>query len=374
MFSYRALLLVSCLCLFSAPPGWCQEGGDETGADTSGGISLAKCIENLDIKGDLRVRYENRDLDDAVIENPSPERMQTRFRLGFVWKESSDGWEIGAGLASGGPAATSTNDTWSEEEFFETGDIRLDYAYARHVYKPFELILGQQKNPFESSWLMWDTDVRPAGLTLNLKQEPFFVTAGAYDVIQLGEDFGILYAAQVGVKAKMQAAEITCAASYYDFDDEFEDGTRPNPEYEYNIVDLYAQADIDAGSFTIRPYAHVFKNIGADGVVGGSAMDADLDPEDEDLGWVAGTAAGFMGFEVDYTYIVLGADSFVGGLTDATFGSGVGPTDLKGHRVMVSYAFTKCFSLGYSLYLYEALERNGQPDGRLYHIEANYKF
>lgn len=382
MHAKRVLLLVLCLCLFFPALGWCQEGQVETKEDKSGNISLAKCIEGLDIRGDLRIRYENRDLDDSNEddsdeddsgENPSSlERMQTRFRLGFVWKPPSGAWEIGAGLATGGPVATSTNDTWSEEEIFETGDIRLDYAYARHVSKPFELIAGQQKNPFETSWLPWDTDVRPAGFTLMFEQEPFFVTAGAYDVLQFEEDFGILYAAQLGIKAKMQGAEITCAAAYYDFNDEFEDGTRPNPDYEYNIVDLYAQADIAVGDLTIGPYAQVFKNLGAGGSV--SAMDADLDPSDEDLGWIAGVVAGFMKFEVDYAYVWLAADSFVGGLTDATFGSGIGPTDVKGHRIMVSYAFTECISVGTNFYIYEAIERDDQPDGFLYHIEANYKF
>jgi hypothetical protein len=26
-------------------------------------------------------------------------------------------------------------------------------------------IVGQQKNPFETSWLLWDGDVRPTGFT-----------------------------------------------------------------------------------------------------------------------------------------------------------------------------------------------------------------
>jgi len=354
--------------------GWCQNGKDGTGEDVKQGISLAKCIEELEIRGDLRVRYENRDLDDSGEDDSSLDRMQTRFRLGFLWKPSGGSWEVGAGLATGGPVATSANNTWSDEEFFEKGDIRLDYAYARHVMKPFEFIAGQQKNPFETTWVLWDTDVRPAGLTLKVEQEPFFLTAGGYDVIQRETDFGILYAAQAGVKAKMQAAEITLAAAYYDFDDEFEEEESPTPDYRYNVVDLYGQAEIEAGSFTIGPYAQVFKNIGADGDAGESAMDADLDPDDNDLGWAVGAVIGFMNFEVDYTYIRLEADAFVGGLTDATFGSGIGPTDVKGHRITVSYAFTECFSLGTNVYIYEALERDDEPDGLLYHLEANYKF
>ncbi|HNY65175.1 MAG TPA: putative porin [Deltaproteobacteria bacterium] len=363
---------VLCLCLFFPVLGWCQEGQAESKADAAGGLTLAKCIEGLDIRGDLRVRYENRDLDDSGEDDSSLERMLTRFRLGFVWKNPTDNWEVGAGLATGGLAATSTNDTWSEEEIFETGDIRLDYAYARHVFGPVEFIAGQQKNPFESSWLQWDTDVRPAGFTLKFAHEPIFVTAGAYDVLQFEEDFGILYAVQAGIKAKMEAVQITIAAAYYDFDDEFEEDEAPNPDYEYNIVDLYAEAEIKAGDLTLAPYAQVFKNLGADGDT--SAMDAGLDPEDEDLGWIVGVVAGFKGFEVDYAYAQLGADSFVGGLVDATFGSGIGPTDTKGHRIMVSYALSDCFTLGTNFYIYEALERKNVPDGFLYHIEATYEF
>ncbi|HQG30905.1 MAG TPA: putative porin [Deltaproteobacteria bacterium] len=372
MNTQRVLLLVLCLCICSPVIGWCQNGKDGTGEDAKQGITLAKCIEEIDISGDLRIRYEHRDLDDSGEEDSSLKRMQTRFRLGFVWKPSSGSWEVGAGLATGGPVATSANNTWSDEEFFEKGDIRLDYAYARHVFKPFEFIAGQQKNPFETTWVMWDTDVRPAGLTLKAEQEPLFITAGAFDVIQRETNFGILYAVQAGVKAKVQGAEVTLAAAYYDFDDEFEEEAGPSPQDRYNVVDLYGQVEVEAGGFTIGPYAQVFKNIGAGGDE--SAMDEGIDPDNNDLGWVAGAVIGFMKFEVDYTYIWLEADSFVGGLTDATFGSGIGPTDIKGHRITVSYAFTECFSLGTNFYIYEAIKRDDVPDGFLYHIEANYKF
>ena len=123
-------------------------------------LVLSKHIDNMSIKGDLRVRYERRDRDLAAGGNDVLERMRARFRAGMVWKNSSENWEVGAGLTTGGVKGTSTFDTWGEDEFFETGDIRLDYAYGKHTLGPFKLTAGQQKNPFETSWLLWDSDLR----------------------------------------------------------------------------------------------------------------------------------------------------------------------------------------------------------------------
>ena len=76
-------------------------------------IQLPKQVEGLKIQGDLRLRYERRITDnDAIAANETnQDRFRTRFRIGAIW-QTTDGWEIGAGLATGdNNTATSTNDT-----------------------------------------------------------------------------------------------------------------------------------------------------------------------------------------------------------------------------------------------------------------------
>ena len=103
-------------------------------------ITLAnKAIDQVKIKGDLRVRYERRDTEyENSDDDYARDRWRSRFRIGGVWKNKKEDWEVGAGLATGGSGATSTNDTWSDDEPFETGDIRLDYAYAKHKMNDFD--------------------------------------------------------------------------------------------------------------------------------------------------------------------------------------------------------------------------------------------
>ena len=252
-----------------------------------------------------------------------------------------------ARLATGGPAATSTLEYLSRRGVFETGDIRLDYAYASHNIEPVTFIAGQQKNPYQTSWLLWDSDVRPAGFTLQIDPGMFFVTAGGYDVIQIevDQDFGILYAVQAGTEIELQDAGISVAVAYYDFDGDFErqfrrDNPNLDPDYEFNVIDLYASAEMDFGDIGLTVYGQVFKNIGAEGNAGQSILGGTLDPEEENVGWTAGIEAEFMRFVLEYTYAELGADAFVPGLTDATSGRG-GDTDLKGIS-QSSIHVTKC--------------------------------
>jgi len=365
------LLLV---CLLAPAQILCQEDQGAGGADGAGGMTLRECMENLTLKGDLLIRYSVLDLDNPVQDDETLDRIQTRFRVGFTWKSAGDDWELGAGLASGDLESTTTLDTWSEEDFFETGDIRLDYAYASHYLGPATFTAGQQINPFETSWLLWDADVRPAGFTLRVDPGAFFVTAGGYDVIQREEDFGILYAAQAGVEISAQGADITLAVAYYDFDSDFEREYRPNPDYEYNIVDLFAGADARLGDIGLTVYGQVFENIGAEGRAGEGVLGGGLDPEEENMGWAAGIEISLLRFTLEYTYAELGADAFVAGLTDATFGSGVGESDVKGHIISLDFDVTECFTVGGNVYIYEALERENEPEAVQYHAELTYLF
>lgn len=376
---YLCIFLVACLLLPAQLLG--QENGQADEEQAAGGVTLRDCIENLTLQGDLLIRYELLDLDDPVEGDSTRDRIRTRFRLGFDWKSIDEDWQLSAGLATGGLSATSTLDTWSEEEFFETGDIRLDYAYASHYFGPATFIAGQQKNPYQTSWLLWDSDVRPAGFTLKVEPGPFFVTFGGYDVIQIevDQDFGILYAAQAGTEIELENAGLTLAVAYYDFDGDFErqfrrDNPTLDPDYEFNVVDLYAGAEMDIGDIGLTVYGQAFENIGADGGPGQSVLGGTLDPEEENIGWVAGVKAKLMQFVLEYAYAELGADAFVPGLTDATFGNGVGDTDLKGHIISLDFNVTKCFTVGGNVYIYEALERNGEPEAVQYHGELGYKF
>ena len=367
----KACIIILCI-LFSAMSY--AEGANQSNEKNI--LQVSQQINRLSIKGDLRIRYERLEQEKASGDKEALDRMRSRFRLGAVWENSAENWEIAAGLATGGEKATGTLDDWGENEFFETGDIRLDYAYAKHIFNGITVTAGQQKNPFKTSWLLWDSDIRPTGFTVHYTNN-IFSTFGLYDVKQYKNDgdFGSLYALQLGTKQKIDKVNMNVAATYYFFDKVFAENNRPNPDYEYQIVDLYGDASIPLGKVKLSGYAQVFQNLGADGDKGEGVLGAKLNPEDEDMGWVLGFSAGINKIKAGYAYAEVGSDSCVGGLKDATFGSKVSNTDLKGHKVTVSYTLTPHCTIDGRVFIYKALERDNQNEvNPLYHFEVNYKF
>ncbi len=336
-------------------------------------------IDQLDIKGDLRIRYERRDRKEPTTSSAADkarDRFLTRFRIGGVWKNKDENWEVGAGLCTGGNAGTSTNDTWGEEAPFETGDIRIDYAYAKHKTDNVAITLGQQKNPFVCSWLIWDSDLRPTGLTGQYASDlGLFVTLGGYGVILYDDDnTAMMYAGQAGYNHTFGDVRLTTAVGYQHYDSIFSSAEAPNPDYDFQIGDIILMAEIPVNGVNLSPYAQVWNNFGADGVAGTGQRGGNLEPEDEDIGWVAGLTAKMGAIKCGYAYAVVGADSIYGGLTDATFGSGVGGTDLKGHKLDISYGFTKNISAALTVMLYEAAELENQREADMYQFDLNYKF
>ena len=339
-------------------------------------------IEGLELSGDLRVRYELRNYDapNGATENQS--RFRSRVRLGADWKNKTEKWQVGIGLCTGGTAATSTDNTWGETSDFETGDIRLDYAYAKHKISDFAFTLGQQKNPFKGSWTVWDSDVRPAGLTAEYKSKiGVFATAGVYNVRYYSNGNGkggnpsMLYAGQLGYEQKFGDITALIAAGYQQHDGVFRNHTLPsNPDYDFQVGDLYATATIPVGIVELSPYAQIWQNFGADGPIGSGQRGSNLDPEDEDLGWVAGVEGKFMGFTLNYGYAVVEADSIYSGLIDQSFGSGINNTDVEGHRFAGYYNITKNWSAGLTAWFCQAKERANIADVDLYQFDVLYKF
>jgi hypothetical protein len=351
-------------------------------------IALAnKAIDQLKIKGDLRVRFETRNVEhDGGDENR--DRFRTRFRVGGVWKNKAENWEVGAGLATGGTSATSTNDTWSESSPFETGDIRLDYAYGKHKWNDFTFTAGQHKNPWKRSWIIFDSDIRFAGFTGNYTSDiGFFVTAGAYGAKYYkasGDDYNtaMLYAGQLGYGGKVGDVKYTLTAGYHTYDssfisDEYENGDLENVDpdkYELNIADIYGDLKFKLGKTKMKVYGNYWTNLDPDGEVGQGQLGGNIDPENEDIGYVLGLEAKIKKFKFQYAYAHVEADSLYGPLKDADFGTGINDTDVEGHKIGVSYSFTKNVSTSFTGMMYEPIEKDDEPDANLYQFDLKYKF
>lgn len=353
-------------------------------------IALANsAIDQLKLQGDLRVRFETRQIDNDNADDKNRDRLRTRFRVGGVWENTAESWEVGAGLATGTTEATSTNATWSESSPFETGDIRLDYAYGKHKWQDLTFTAGQHINPFKTTWIFWDSDVRFAGFTGGYESDMgLFATAGAYGVRYYKastDDYNtaMLYAGQVGFKGKANDLKYILAAGYQTYDQSFINEENENSgllqyvdpdKYGLDIGDLYGDVQFPLGDAKMKLYGQLWQNFGADGNSGQSQQGDHLDPEDEDMGWVLGVETKISKFKLGYAYTSIEADSLYGYLKDADFGTGLNNTDIKGHKIDFGYDFTKNVSFGITAMLYQAIELDNEPDVDLYQVDLVYKF
>jgi len=354
-------------------------------AKGTGLLTLGSNVENLTIKGDLRVRYEVISAGDEG----DLDHFRQRFRLGFLWK-TNEGWEIGAGLATGhanggsngAKGATSSNDTYSRQSPFENGDIFLDYAYAKHKWENTSLTLGQHKNPFVSTSLLWDSDVRFVGVTGQWASPDsgFFATGGAY-VVQTFDsasdenDDANLLAAQLGYEAN----GLTAALGYYHFDSATTVDTIGAATGDDNIqlVSAYLEYAGKTDSFKYKVYGEYTINIGADDSTSSQAAGSQ---ESEDQAFVLGAEIGVDKWKFKYAYARFESDSALSSLSDADFGNtvgtGTGVNNVEGHILGVSYNVTKNFQVGGKVILAEEVEDSGNnaSDGELLQIDFLYKF
>ena len=408
----------------------------ETNSRVDNKIQLGKGIEGLKLTGDVRFRYETRDrqVDNYKVHPTSADakkntdkdrtRLRERFRLGGVWTNKDEAWEVGAGVASGngrdGGLTTadgrSTDADWGRNGAFDHLELWLDYAYAKHKWEyggtPVSLTVGQQKSPFVSTLLTWDPDLRPAGLTLQYG-EPLakdytgpFATGGAYQLYYLSngtpingniqsdlDDNVFWFAAQAGYKMKTWLA----SAGYQKVTDAYRNVAAANfgasqvpnttvgagdTGYGYDVVELYGEYKQKLANLEIKPYAHVAYNLSADGPKSQARNAGATAPETENLGWILGADFRIGAWSLGYGYAYVGADAVFGPLRDNTFGdtAGVTDTDIQGHALRLGYDVTRNVNLSLAYYLLSRINGgstktvNEADSAELIRAEVLYKF
>ena len=331
-------------------------------------------VEGLTIKGDYRFRYEYRE-DESGNDR---DRFRQRFRLGFTWK-TNEGWEIGAGLATGGNGATSTNQTVSDNTEFETGDIRLDYAYAKHKWENTSLTVGQHKNPYVSSSLLWDSDVRFVGLTGQWSDDEsgLFLTGGAYVVQTFETDTGDNDDAELlALQAGIESGGFTGALAFYLFDEASNQANGVTGDDELQLASAYVEYAGKTDSFKYKIWGEYTINFGADDNTTSQA--AGSNQEDDDQAWAIGAEIGVDKWKFKYMYAHMEADSAYGDLTDGDFGTALGnsnnSTNIEGHKFGVGYKVTKNFEIAATYILTEEIEGSTGDEGELFQLDFKYKF
>ena len=394
-------------------------------------IQLGKGIDGLKITGDARIRAETASLGYAKPNAANTKnakdfsRFRERLRVGGVWTNKAENWEIGAGLATGNdPNGRTGNSDWGQDTkgAYDRLNIWLDYGYAKHKWNwdgtPVSLTLGKQKSGFVTSRLNWADDLRPEGLTLqygNPQEEKYygaFATLGGYQVQYLTngattaadgssylQSFGsnvFELHGQTGYRYKGDDGVWLGAVGYQKITNGFKDTSgglyqkSQNPgfsggkytDYDYDIFDAYTEYKTTLGGFEVKPYAHLAYNAGATGKT--SQQKDTSTTGSSNLGWLLGADVKRDQWTFGYGYAYIGADSVFGPFRDTGFGytSGLQDTDLQGHVFRLGYDVTKNFNLGATWYLLNRIE-GGSKDNKtvnspdtssLVQLDAVYKF
>ena len=245
---------------------------------------------------------------------------------------------------------------------FSRKDAYIDLAYFDYhpeLIDGLRLVGGKMENPFyRVSDLVFDNDLNPEGVALKYKADSDTLVGwvlGTYlpVVERSADDDTTLMGAQIGGTLKNDEAKqsYTLGASYYTYDNiegmsalgndgttgrgnsvdkvTDEDGKVTSATYlgEYNIVEAFADANIDVG-IPLKFYGNYVMN---------------NDAVDEDTGYLVGLTLGKAkdpgSFDLDYNFRHLENDAVVGAFTDSdSFGGG---TDGEGHRISFGYQITK---------------------------------
>ncbi|MCF7888093.1 MAG: putative porin [Candidatus Omnitrophica bacterium] len=351
--------------------------------------ALPSWVQNLKLKGDLRLRYQWEDKSSATGSSPDRHRGRYRFRLGLE-SEVNDQLIVAAGLATGSSDPRSTNQTMTDT--FGTPDIRLDYAYAEWSANPWMTLRGGKvksikKEIFRPSDLLWDSDIHPEGLTIALDKKVNDTNLFANNAFWvLGESSSdtsdpVMWVVQPGFKTKLSDdVKLTAAVAGYFFDNvkgatlnhSAESNTLENGvlKYNYNSVSPSIQLDIK------EPF-----NIA---VLDKMSLFGDFvynpDPSDKNQGWLAGVKFKMAGplkifgkkWDLKYMYRHLEKDAWLDTFPDSDAQGGA--TDVKGHEVAISYPLGKNTSLGLDYYLVQNIDATDPKRRHVLQVDWEMKF
>ncbi|MDD4889333.1 MAG: putative porin [Phycisphaerae bacterium] len=365
---------------------------------------IPKWLDGLKFTGDIRVRYEGQFFNGHTAGKTTPwdyNRGRFRVRFGFA-KDFTDEWSGGFMLATG-----NTSDPWETNQTM-TGDftrkpIQVDQAWIqykpKYLNKEVTVVAGKFANPFVTTEMLWDADIRPEGAaeTWNHKfSEDFstFMTAGQF-ILQdnANADMVALLAYQLGIRYKISPrTALTLAAAYYQYVNVDEDtqlasfkkgnsvetgalhgvgGTHFSSigKQDFQILDLYSDITFMIGEKAKQRPLKFF------GQVDWNLDNSAPSPwSDEKLAFIAGASFGQIkkkgDWEVSYNYRWVEANAIVAAFSESAFGG----TNRQGHNVGFKYALADNVTAGVKYFFYDWIVPTGEPSRNMVRAEVEVKF
>jgi hypothetical protein len=348
-------IVVSAMSTFAAEDAASQENILKRLDALEGANKSSSWAEKVQIKGDVRYRYELRKNDQDGDENLSRHRI--RARVG-AYAKVNDNVKAGFRVASGSSdSPTSTNQTIGDE--FSEKPVWIDLAYiilSCEQVEGLSATFGKMKQPWvQVSDLIFDSDVNPEGINFayDTKLDGISVMSRfGYHIVDEDkwEDHNLV-SGQIAASAKVEEdIKLTAGVGAFVYDN--------LPGTDYDIIDGFAKLDINKGPAPIKLYGEYLQNI-ADDVSG-------------DCAWIFGIGAKCpkSGVSLEYNYRDLGEGSVNGDLDDSDFGGPGG----RGHKVKAKYALMKNTTVGATYFLVEDFGGTSGDDVNLLQLDLAVKF
>lgn len=356
--------------------------------------NLPSWIQNTKIKGDLRLRYQNKH--DKATNNASKDTSigRVRMRLGLESK-INEKLLAGIGIASGSGDPRSTNISFGGYNSKKT--LVLDYAYAKYNPLSWVNFVGGKMLLNDAFWeptdLIWDTDITPEGAIMQYSKKvspnaEAFVNAGVLIVdtdSSTDNDSPMAYIVQPGINYKFNdglslkgavslqsldnvkghvsssfsgasnTGNTTAGASSYVFD-----YSMFNPALELNIKNPLGSFGLNVDS--LKLFGEYVDNLAVSKKSTGFSTGFKLGHE----------KIGKWGdWQFKYVYAMLGKDAVLDVLPDSDRYSG--KTAMRSHEVELSFGLGKNTSLGFDIYRSERIGTAKAPE-TLAQVDWNMKF
>ena len=298
---------------------------------------------NIKLAGDIRARYEKRDVADTT----TKDRQRIRLRVGAYGKVN-DQVDFGIRLATGG-TRTSSNQDMGDNAGMK--NIYLDQAFIDYHPEQVEglhTFVGKMPQPWitYNTGLIWDTDLNPEGAAVTYEKQfvPFKLKANAGSFIfqdNLEDDIR-LWSGQVAVEKKIGDTTLTLGVSDYAFQNAsgatnltgaLNAKSANTPNGDFNLVEGFGAYEFKVLKMPITLNGQYVVN----------TLAASSDDKAYLLGVTVGKAKDKGTWELGYSWRDIGNDAVVGGLNDSDF-AGETWTGCYGHRFNAKYMVLKNMS------------------------------
>jgi len=330
-------------------------------------------LDRIHLKGDLRLRYESIERDDAN------NKYRNRYRLRLGAKvDLLDNLQLEVGMRSGFANPTSGNQTFKDDEplsdyFLQS--LRFNVLGLAYTFDNSTVKVGRQPymmyRPIKSQ-LVWDNDVSMNGLNYQYKDDTKMITLGVnqptLEEASVAKDDVNLFLAQYVHKAKLGDAKLNLGTGIYYYDGlkgnttlfgKSKGNTVVNGVYsnDYNIVQGFAEVQFkDVFGMPFKVAASLVYNVAADDNNFGY-----------DVAFQLGKAKHIGDWQVKYSYTDIEEDAVFAAYSDSdNFGGG---TAAKGHAIRLKYKMGKNLYLAGNFFFNTLYESKSKVDG----MEPSYE-